>query len=226
LLALALPQVLQHRRWPDTRSGVPLKAAPASQVFDWTGLYAGAQVGVGQGSTQHFDNGSPLEEFKINGWAGGATVGANWQFSGPFVLGVEADISHSGIGGADTANFIGSADSCVCITDVKWFATARGRAGISIGQGLLYATGGLAYGHFFSQFDNATPGDNLRRRGWTAGGGVEFAFAPNWTAKVEYLHADFGKFHYVELDDDDAVSAKFDMVRVGVNYRFMTGRRN
>ena len=29
--------------------------------------------------------------------------------------------------------------------------------------------------------------------GWTAGGGVEWAYAANWTAKVEYAYFDFGK---------------------------------
>src|SRR5262249_28656785 len=28
--------------------------------------------------------------------------------------------------------------------------------------------------------------------GWTAGGGVEWAFADNWTAKVEYLYVNLG----------------------------------
>lgn len=207
----------------DIRPGIPLKPVAAVPVFDWTGFYAGVQAGVGQGTTQHFDAGSPLEPFKMNGWAGGGTVGLNWQVAGPLVLGIEADLSHSEIGGADNADFIGGAGSCRCVTDVNWFATVRGRAGVAVGQGLIYATGGVAYAGFFSQFEPGTPGDKLSRRGWTAGAGIEFSFAPNWTAKFEYLRADFGKFHYVELDDDDAVSAKFDMVRAGVNYRFVTG---
>ena len=30
------------------------------------------------------------------------------------------------------------------------------------------------------------------RSGWTFGAGVEYAFAPNWSAFVEYNHFDFG----------------------------------
>ena len=36
------------------------------------------------------------------------------------------------------------------------------------------------------------PFDSATQVGWTAGGGIEFAFTPNWTAKVEYLYVDFG----------------------------------
>jgi len=38
------------------------------------------------------------------------------------------------------------------------------------------------------------------RTGWTAGGGVEWLFAPHWSAKAEYLYVglvtDTGRFHY------------------------------
>jgi outer membrane immunogenic protein len=33
---------------------------------------------------------------------------------------------------------------------------------------------------------------NDARIGWTAGGGLEWMFAPNWSAKVEYLYYDLG----------------------------------
>jgi len=60
--------------------------------------------------------------------------------------------------------------------------------------------------------------------GWAAGAGVEYAFAPNWSAKLEYLH--------VELDQKTffagvcavpslcQAGADVDLVRVGLNYRF------
>ena len=65
------------------------------------------------------------------------------------------------------------------------------------------------------------------RTGWTAGGGVEWMFVPNWTAKAEYL--------YVDLDSDGATGSlgwnygyhfhpEIKVVRVGVNYLFNFGR--
>jgi outer membrane immunogenic protein len=53
--------------------------------------------------------------------------------------------------------------------------------------------------------------------GWTLGGGVEYAFAPNWTARVEYRHYDFDESDMVpgieqELD--------LDTVSAGIAYKF------
>ena len=35
------------------------------------------------------------------------------------------------------------------------------------------------------------------RIGWTVGGGIEWAFAANWTAKAEFLYLDLGSFDYI-----------------------------
>lgn len=52
--------------------------------------------------------------------------------------------------------------------------------------------------------------------GWTAGGGIEFAFAPSWTAKAEYLYIDFPSpsIGGVTFKDTD------NLIRAGVNYKF------
>ena len=69
------------------------------------------------------------------------------------------------------------------------------------------------------------------RSGWTVGGGIEVGFAPNWSAKLEYLYADFGNVRTTwlppaipllpplpALNDDARVT--MNVVRAGVNYRF------
>ena len=62
--------------------------------------------------------------------------------------------------------------------------------------------------------------------GWTAGGGVEYAFAGNWSAKLEYLHVDFGSQHFSRIPvgagsfDARDVTLTNDIVRAGVNYKF------
>jgi outer membrane immunogenic protein len=73
------------------------------------------------------------------------------------------------------------------------------------------------------------------RVGWTAGGGVEWLFAPNWSVKVEYLHYDIGRVTYglSPLDNFNTAgmlftsgapvaSARFNgnIVRAGLNYHF------
>jgi outer membrane immunogenic protein len=68
------------------------------------------------------------------------------------------------------------------------------------------------------------------RTGWTAGAGAEWAFSPNWSAKVEYLHVDLGStdvgiacsFTPCASADDTIVHHKYtdEIARVGVNYQF------
>jgi outer membrane immunogenic protein len=59
--------------------------------------------------------------------------------------------------------------------------------------------------------------------GWTAGAGVEVAFADNWTAKAEYLFVDFGKFTCkvsLPVCGTGTVSLTENVVRAGINYKF------
>ena len=81
----------------------------------------------------------------------------------------------------------------------------RGRAGFLFSPtALLYATGGLAYGSvetgiLLAGFNaagapiSATASGSNTRVGWTIGGGAEWKFSPNWSAKLEYLYMDIGR---------------------------------
>ena len=61
---------------------------------------------------------------------------------------------------------------------------------------LIYVTGGLAYGGLN---DNPLTGNTTSNAGWTLGGGVEYAFTNNWTAKIEGLYVDTGEGAHPEL---------------------------
>jgi len=89
--------------------------------------------------------------------------------------------------------------------------TGRARAGIATMDSrlLLFGTAGLAAGELK---DGPI---NKMKMGWTAGGGVEWAFLPKWSAKAEYLYTEF---KHDDLPDWSA--AKFHTFRVGVNYHF------
>ena len=54
--------------------------------------------------------------------------------------------------------------------------------------------------------------------GWAAGAGIEYAFAPRWSAKLEYIYADYGTI--TDLNGA-AITAKLDVstIKLGVNYR-------
>src|SRR5262249_7546060 len=75
-----------------------------------------------------------------------------------------------------------------------YVASLRARLGYATGAWLFYATGGLAFAgeRFLSTPNNDVEDKRLHTRlGWAAGAGVEYAFAPHWTARLEYLYRKF-----------------------------------
>jgi len=95
------------------------------------------------------------------------------------------------------------------------------RAGWDFNGWLLYGTGGAAFGRVRLFVGTCAPricGEKTRA-GWTAGVGVETMFWRNWSAKIEYLHYDFGRdvmFGPPPLSSTDHA----DIIRAGINYHF------
>jgi outer membrane immunogenic protein len=179
------------------------KAQPyAAPVFNWTGAYIGLNGGGGWGKSNY----AGLDKYDVSGGLIGATIGYNWQF-GTWVFGLEGDIDWTGIRGSGT-NLYGAT------TKNDFLATMRGRVGYSFDRFMPYVTGGLAIGninandYWFSK--------SQTNAGWTVGAGVEFAFAPQWTAKVEYLYVDLGSVDLVGVNTDFYTN----IVRGGVNLKF------
>jgi outer membrane immunogenic protein len=186
----------------------PVKAVPLA-VFDWTGFYVGVNAGYGWGTSRD-DFGTELDRFKVNGGLVGGTVGYNYQI-GHAVLGIEGDMDWQDVKGS------GACIGGVCQTKSRWLATARGRLGYAFDRFMVYGTGGAA----FADLQTNVPGVGVTsntRTGWTVGGGAEYAFAPNWSLKAEYLFADLGKFNCVAC----GANVKFNenIVRAGLNYKF------
>jgi outer membrane immunogenic protein len=79
----------------------------------------------------------------------------------------------------------------------------RMRLGYAMGPVMPYITGGVAFGnirHNYNVYTSSAPYtltgtyETTRwRTGWTLGTGVEWAFAPFWTARIEYRYTDFGR---------------------------------
>ena len=203
-----------------------IKDEPLHKPFSWTGFYVGATAGYGWGESR-FDDGATSNPFDLDGFVAGGTLGYNYQFHGTWVVGLEADISYSDISGSFGPGNLGQPNgagwgcgSGPCVTDVNWFGTVRGRVGPTLGPVFFYATGGFAYGEFESAIQNTTTWRTGNTNvGWTAGGGIEYAFAPNWSAKVEYLHVDLGWSDRTPAQNFKS-DAEFDIVRAGLNYQF------
>ncbi len=167
------------------------------------------------------------------GVIGGYFGGYNLQINPSIVIGYESDFSGTSLTGNDnnawSYNFYPSPLTpngvLIPVTpfngskrSLTWFGTVRGRAGWLFTPTLLvYGTGGFAYGETnpFSFSGTAT--------GWTAGGGVEWMFARNWSAKVEYLHASIsggGGNNGWGWNIADNHHLDLNIVRAGVAYHF------
>ncbi len=125
-----------------------------------------------------------------------------------------------------------------------WLATARARVGVILNERwLVYGTGGLAVvNRGFSETNVYSPANvnsgvdtiNLgtTQAGWTAGAGVEYAIANNWSVKGEYLHVGLPNLNGVSTTPSPFfgnpaivpyfhnVNGSIDIVRVGLNYHF------
>ena len=147
------------------------------------------------------------------GVLGGGQLGYNYALTPMFLVGLETD---------------SRARACPPATGpggLNWFGTLRGSVGVTIMPTLLiYGTGGFAYGEFVGGFTQST----AIQTGWTAGGGVEWMFMPNWSAKLEYLYSD------ISGGNDNGFNAgiginnvnnhtRWNTVRAGVNYHFNLG---
>jgi outer membrane immunogenic protein len=224
---------------------IPLRKAPAALApapFSWSGFYIGGHVGAGWGTKEWSDlvidgdpiTAAPFGNYNINGFLGGGQIGLNWQ-SGWTVFGVEADASWSDLHGGGGCFFAGKFS---CRSKVEWFGTVTGRVGAAVDRALIYLKGGGAWAHEKHDiFFNGKGGGLIARLsdtrwGWTVGGGIEYAFAPAWSAKVEYNYLDFGKKGHGFSFDDGQTIVNFGMdvrqsihaVKFGLNYRFTSGR--
>jgi outer membrane immunogenic protein len=208
------------------------EAQPAN--YNWTGFYIGGSGGGAWGSSTHVDDGGVTTTIPhIRGAVAGGGAGYNWQ-SGPWVTGFETDLSWADVKGrADCGS--------ECTTKVEALGTARARLGYLLGGGmptrgapvvassgpLVYVTGGFAYGHVHATDDFLSLSGTKWLTGWTAGGGVEWKLAGNWTAKLEYLYVDLGRKAFegtfLIFPTPEFVNAKMNVVRVGLSYQFATG---
>ena len=149
------------------------KAPPLSPAINWTGFYIGAMGGYA------FDSSN-------GGGFGGGTVGYNWQAS-QFVFGIEVDAAGASIKDSQTG-FIGIVPFTV-EDKMNALGSVTGRVGVAMDAVLFYAKGGYAWAN--NKLSVTAPGlvasDTKVHSGYTIGGGIEYMFAPNWSAKAEYM---------------------------------------
>ncbi len=231
LAALAVAPALAA----DLPRKAPVYVAPAPLPFLWTGFYVGVSGGIISQNSKGNDIGDGTgdglinlggDQYGISGVGGlfGINAGYNWQFATNWVLGIEADISWTGVN--QTFNF--NAGSAVG-SKLDYLGTVRGRFGYAFDRALLYATGGFAYGRVknFATFDSSTAytlATSKTQTGWTAGGGLEYAFSHNWTGRVEVLYVDLGNTEGTAPGNTSSCrfgfKNQYTVGRFGLNYKF------
>lgn len=193
----------------------------------------------------------PLPQVQMNGFLGGAQAGYNYQ-SGVMVFGVEGDIIGAGLKGTTVCFLVLN-----CTNKIDWIADITGRVGVTVGdRALVYIKGGaawagasvginqsasLATGAAFAPGIVATGSiagsASHTVFGGTLGAGVEYAFMPGWSAKIEYDYYDFGSQSMnvpitasggvtgigagsILIRTPVSVTEQVHTVRAGVNYHF------
>lgn len=214
---------------------------PVYRPFSWTGFYAGGNIGLAwtQGDfTDSLDNTFTGSSAQSLVFTGGGQVGANYQFNDWLVFGVEAtfDAMTHNTNSSDAILIPKTTTSVrVSVTD-SWLTTVAARVGlVAAERALFYAKGGGAWvgGNEFTvtnnEGDSISGSNSSTPSGWLAGAGFEYAFAPNWTAKVEY---DFialsntsvtvppGAVGFTPADTISTNNHDIQMLTIGFNYLF------
>jgi outer membrane immunogenic protein len=207
-------------------------AAPVAPAFSWSGFYVGGVIGGGLMNSEFMDAQENLSYGFMQkskwGFTAGATLGYNWQ-SGPAVFGIEGDFNWTNLDQTLNNYYYSSTFN----TQWNWFATLRARAGIAVDRALFYVTGGVAFvdadylavDPSYGCVGNYCASSSSTQTGFTAGVGAEYAFAPNWSAKLEYLYVglptkEVGDSYYTTSGYLYSFKSDAHFLRVGLNYKF------
>jgi outer membrane immunogenic protein len=203
--------------------------AYAQPIYNWTGFYIGGHVGGAFDGNNNF-NGLVTNNNDNGRFLGGLQAGADYQFAPSWVVGVEGQYSWLGNNNNGVA-FTGAGAGYVYTNNQRAIGSVTGRLGYTWGPALLYVKGGYAYSDYNQSLTlNTVPQtfalSSNHHDGYTVGAGLEYMFAQNWSAKVEYQYYNFGNTSFVT----PAVLAPFGSthndehtVKAGLNYRFNWG---
>jgi outer membrane immunogenic protein len=239
---------------PALAADLPMLMAPVP-IFSWTSCFLGAHIG-GALAQNNFTDPAVLVENPIlgtvvtpgatvgvtsNGLIIGGQIGCDYQFGfSPWVLGVEGAASGANLrGNANVALPLGGPGDIATLTSkTDFLPSATARLGYALGNWLFYARAGGAWaGNKYSITGTFVPTATAfgfeavdTRFGWTAGAGVEWAFAQVWSARLEYDYLDLG--HRSALLSDAingfsgvmSVNQSVQTVKLGVSFHMWAGQ--
>jgi len=172
------------------------------------------------------------------GFVGGGQIGCDYQFAPTWVVGIEGAVSGATLKGSTSVGlplgFPGEAASVTGAMDLLPSLTAR--FGYAADRWLFYVKGGVAWAsdsYSATGTFKGTPFDfeglDLRF-GWTAGGGVEWAFSDLWSARFEYDYYQFGNGSVLMSDSTNVLSGPVNVrqsvqiVKAGLNFHVWWGQ--
>jgi outer membrane immunogenic protein len=234
---------------PVRAADLPLRTeTPFAARFSWTGCYLGGHLGggfahkdiidpiqlvqdqlpfAGPGATTGITTVSPSP----SGVVIGGQIGCDYQFAPSWVVGIEGAASGSTMKGSTTVGLpLRNPDTALVQAKTDFLTSVTARVGYAFDNVLLHAKSGVALaadrydvsGSFVGTPFGFTGLEN--RIGWTAGGGVEWAFSQHWSASIEYDYYQFGH-RLVTMSDPTngflgnvAVRQNIQVVKAGLNF--------
>ena len=219
---------------------------PPPPPFSWSACYLGGHVGGWGWSTTTFQDANASSALidssglgrtaSVNGNGGifGGQLGCDFQVGNNYVFGLQGSAAGADINGSAADPYYTAPAGATLQSKTEFLGDISVRLGFDWDRVLLYIKGGGALAHnelgytgtgTFAGFNSSA---SVTPLGGVAGVGIEWAFASNWSAFVEYDHYFFGTnsvtFNFPGLGNSIVdVNQSIDAVKGGVNLRFGFG---
>jgi outer membrane immunogenic protein len=234
---------------------MPLGYVAPVPIFKWTSCFLGAHIGGGWARKDFTDPVALVQNSILgtvtpgvttvgvssSGLIIGGQMGCDYQFGfSPWVVGVEGTASGGNLRG--NTNFVlplgGSSDIATLTAKTDFLPSVTARVGYALDNWLFYVRAGGAWaGDKYSVTGTFLPTATAfglegvdNRFGWTAGAGVEWAFAELWSARLEYDYYGLGQRSALMTDPINGftgvmnVQQSVQTVKLGVSFHMWAGQ--